>query len=86
VCDGELRDRDARGIGSGGVLVARAGPKVTVIIGLALLAGSTLAFALLHDIAELDAARFVEGWAARARGRAGLPGSSPRPSSIGAAR
>jgi len=45
----------------GGVLVARAGCKVTVITGLALLASSTLAFALLHDAAGLDAARFVEG-------------------------
>ena len=45
----------------GGVLAARAGPKSTVIVGLALLASSTIAFALLHDAAALDCARFVEG-------------------------
>jgi predicted MFS family arabinose efflux permease len=45
----------------GGVLAARAGPKPTVAIGLSLLAGSTIAFALLHDAAALDCARFVEG-------------------------
>ncbi len=45
----------------GGVLSARAGPKSTVIVGLAMLASSTIAFALLHDAAALDCARFVEG-------------------------
>ncbi len=45
----------------GGVLVGRAGPRFTVLSGLALLLGSTIAFALLHDVAALDAARFVEG-------------------------
>jgi predicted MFS family arabinose efflux permease len=45
----------------GGVLAARAGPKVTLIAGLAMLIGSTIAFALLHDVAGLDAARLVEG-------------------------
>jgi MFS family permease len=45
----------------GGVLVARAGPKAAVMTGLALLAGSTVAFALLHNVVGLDAARFVEG-------------------------
>ncbi len=45
----------------GGVLAARAGPKATVATGLALLAGSTVAFAVLHDAAALDAARFAEG-------------------------
>jgi MFS family permease len=45
----------------GGVLAARVGPKQTVAAGLALLAGSTVAFALLHDAASLDCARFIEG-------------------------
>jgi MFS family permease len=45
----------------GGLLVARAGPKPTVVAGLALLAASTVAFALLNDPAGLEAARFVEG-------------------------
>jgi MFS family permease len=45
----------------GGVLAARVGPKRTVGAGLALLAGSTVAFALLHDAASLDLARFIEG-------------------------
>ena len=45
----------------GGILAARAGPRPTVITGLALLGGSTIAFALLHDAASLDCARFVEG-------------------------
>jgi MFS family permease len=45
----------------GGVLAARLGPKPTVAAGLALLAGSTIAFALLHDAAALDCARLVEG-------------------------
>ncbi len=45
----------------GGLLTVRAGPKFTVCAGLALLAGSTLAFGLAHDAASLDAARVVEG-------------------------
>ena len=45
----------------GGMLAARAGPRPTVAAGLALLAGSTVAFALLHDVVALDGARFVEG-------------------------
>jgi MFS family permease len=45
----------------GGVLAARAGPKPTVFVGLALLAGSTLAFGLLDSAVLLDVARFVEG-------------------------
>lgn len=45
----------------GGVLVARRGPKLTLLVGLAMLAGSTVAFALLHDVVGLDAARLVEG-------------------------
>jgi len=45
----------------GGILATRAGPKLTVCAGLALLAASTLAFGLLADAVLLDAARFVEG-------------------------
>jgi MFS family permease len=45
----------------GGMLAVRAGPKRTVYVGLALLAGSTLAFGLLDSVPALDAARFVEG-------------------------
>jgi MFS family permease len=45
----------------GGVLAARVGPKQTVAAGLVLLAGSTIAFAFLHDAVALDSARFVEG-------------------------
>jgi MFS family permease len=45
----------------GGVVAARVGPKPTVAAGLALLAGSTVAFALLHDAVSLDCARLVEG-------------------------
>jgi MFS family permease len=45
----------------GGVLTVRLGPKRTVYAGLALLAGSTLAFGWLHDAAALDAARLVQG-------------------------
>ncbi len=45
----------------GGLLAVRAGPKFTVCAGLALLAGSTLAFGFLQNPAALDIARFVEG-------------------------
>jgi MFS family permease len=45
----------------GGVLAARAGPKTAVCAGLALLAGSTLAFGFLHQALLLDVARLVEG-------------------------
>jgi MFS family permease len=45
----------------GGVLAVRVGPKRTVYTGLALLAGSTLAFGWLNNPALLDLARFIEG-------------------------
>jgi MFS family permease len=45
----------------GGILAARAGPRLTVCSGLTLLAVSTLAFGFLNDVVLLDAARFVEG-------------------------
>lgn len=45
----------------GGVLAERAGPRVTLYTGLALMGGSSLAFGLLDNVALLDAARFVQG-------------------------
>jgi MFS family permease len=45
----------------GGLLVVRTGPRFTVCAGLALLAGSTLAFGFLENAAALDAARLIEG-------------------------
>lgn len=45
----------------GGILASRIGPKRTVLIGLTLLAGSSLAFGLLHDIVALDIVRFIQG-------------------------
>jgi MFS family permease len=45
----------------GGVLAARVGPKATVVAGLTLLAGSTLAFAFLHSAVALDCARLIQG-------------------------
>lgn len=44
-----------------GFLAARAGPRATVLLGLGLLAGSTLVFGLAHHIVLLDSARFVQG-------------------------
>jgi MFS family permease len=44
-----------------GVLAARAGPKFTVCVGLAMLSGSTLAFGFLHNAPALDVARLIEG-------------------------
>jgi MFS family permease len=45
----------------GGVLAERAGPRVTLYTGLALMGGSSLAFGLLDNVALLDLARFVQG-------------------------
>ncbi len=45
----------------GGVLAERAGPRVTLYTGLALMGGSSLAFGLLDNVALLDAARFIQG-------------------------
>src|SRR3954447_9892985 len=44
-----------------GLLATRAGPRRTVIGGLALLGASSLAFGFGHDIGLLDGARFVQG-------------------------
>jgi MFS family permease len=46
----------------GGMLAARAGPRATIYVGLFLMGSSSLAFGLLHNIAGLDAARFVQGF------------------------
>jgi predicted MFS family arabinose efflux permease len=43
------------------VSTTRLGPKATVLAGLGMLAGSTIAFAFLGSAAALDAARLVEG-------------------------
>src|SRR5690349_8673369 len=75
----------------GGVLAARAGPRFTVCLGLALLAVSTLAFGFLPDAASLDAARFVEGvggacsWAGGLAWIAAQAGAERRGALIGAA-
>ncbi|HJS92836.1 MAG TPA: MFS transporter [Solirubrobacteraceae bacterium] len=45
----------------GGMLAERAGPRVTLYTGLALMGGSSLAFGLLNNVALLDAARFIQG-------------------------
>lgn len=45
----------------GGILAERAGPRITLYIGLGLMAGSSLAFGLLQNVALLDAARIVQG-------------------------
>ncbi|HSC05022.1 MAG TPA: MFS transporter [Solirubrobacteraceae bacterium] len=45
----------------GGILAERAGPRVTLYTGLALMGSSSLAFGLLHHIVLLDAARFIQG-------------------------
>lgn len=44
-----------------GLLAARAGPKITALLGLALIGLSSLAFGVVHDIVLLDGARFVQG-------------------------
>jgi MFS family permease len=45
----------------GGILAERAGPRVTLYAGLALMGSSSLAFGLLNNILLLDAARFIQG-------------------------
>jgi MFS family permease len=45
-----------------GMLAARTGPKPVALLGLALLAATSLAFGFGHSIAILDAARFCQGF------------------------
>jgi MFS family permease len=45
----------------GGLLAERAGPRVTLYTGLALMGVSSLAFGFLDNILLLDAARFIQG-------------------------
>jgi MFS family permease len=45
----------------GGFLAVRMGPRFAVCLGLLLLVGSTVAFALLRTAPGLDSARFIEG-------------------------
>ncbi|HEX2233801.1 MAG TPA: MFS transporter [Thermoleophilaceae bacterium] len=64
----------------GGWLASRAGVKPTLLLGLGLLAATSLVFGLANDIVLLDVARFVQGiggacsWSA---GMAWLVGASP---------
>jgi MFS family permease len=44
-----------------GLLAARVGPRRVVILGLSLLAGSSLVFGLVRELVVLDLARFVQG-------------------------
>jgi MFS family permease len=65
----------------GGWLAARAGVKATILLGIALMSASGLAFAFGSSIALLDGARFLQGiggacsWAG---GMAWLAGEAPR--------
>lgn len=45
----------------GGILAARVGPRLTLILGLLLLACSTVAFGLVRSASALDLARVIEG-------------------------
>src|ERR687895_698181 len=45
-----------------GVLAARFGVKPVVVVGLALLASTSLVFAFVLDVWVLDAARFLQGF------------------------
>jgi MFS family permease len=44
-----------------GIVASRLGVRTAVVAGMTLMAGSTLAFGFLHQIALLDLARFVQG-------------------------
>ena len=46
----------------GGLLAERAGPRITLYTGLALMGASSLAFGLVDNIVLLDAARVVQGF------------------------
>jgi predicted MFS family arabinose efflux permease len=65
----------------GGYLAAKAGVRATVLLGLALMIGSSLAFAFADSIAVLDGARFVQGIggaASWAGAMAWVAGAAPR--------
>src|SRR5215210_1569204 len=65
----------------GGYLAAKAGVRATVLLGLALMTASSLAFAFADSIGVLDAARFVQGIggaASWAGALAWVAGASPR--------
>jgi predicted MFS family arabinose efflux permease len=65
----------------GGYLAARAGVRAPVLLGLALMIASSLAFAFADSIAVLDAARFVQGVggaASWAGAMAWVAGAAPR--------
>jgi MFS family permease len=55
-----------------GLLTARLGPRTTAILGLVLMAGTTLAFGFAGSIELLDTARFVQGIASACAWTAGL--------------
>src|SRR6266480_2164932 len=55
-----------------GWLAARVGVRATIVTGLGLMVGSSVAFALGRNIAVLDAARFVQGVGGSASWAAGL--------------
>lgn len=65
----------------GGYLAARAGVRATVVLGLALLVASSIAFAFADSIVVLDSARFVQGIggaASWAGAMAWVAGAAPR--------
>jgi predicted MFS family arabinose efflux permease len=65
----------------GGYLAARAGVRATVLLGLALMVVSSIAFAFADSIAVLDAARFLQGIggaASWAGAMAWVAGAAPR--------
>jgi predicted MFS family arabinose efflux permease len=65
----------------GGYLAARAGVRATVLLGLALMVASSLAFAFADSVAMLDIARFIQGVggaASWAGALAWVAGAAPR--------
>lgn len=65
----------------GGWMAARVGVKATILVGIALMSASGLAFAFGNSIALLDGARFLQGVGAAcswAGGMAWLAGEAPR--------